>query len=226
MLGALSIALGGCASMYFRDARPAPEIRHEISRLPFSEYWTGIVFNGEKIGFTHLTIRKDADTGRYEIRSEASFVLRFLGIEKKIQLKSRDAIEADLTLADFAYEYYIDGSELRLSGSRQGEELCDHHFRRHAPSAAPAGRESLSSSVIALYPVLHGLDIGREHRYRVYSGETQSIREVTQRITGYEQSDLSWAMPSRSRPLWAASVSRPGSVLTAGRYSSSRCAAP
>ena len=105
MLGAIALALGGCASMYFRDAGPAPEIRHEISRLPFSEYWTGIVFNGEKIGFTHFTIRKDAGNGRYEIRSEASFVLRFLGIEKKIQLKSRDAIEADLTLVDFAYEY-------------------------------------------------------------------------------------------------------------------------
>ena len=192
MLGALSLALGGCASMYFRDAGPAPEIRHEISRLPFSEYWTGIVFNGEKIGFTHFTIRKDPGTSRYEIRSEASFVLRFLGIEKKIQLKSRDAIEADLTLADFAYEYYIDGSELTLSGGRQGEELVATIISGGTPhqQRLPVEGKLYPSSVIALYPVLYGLEIGREHRYRVYSGETQSIREVIQRITGYEQSDL------------------------------------
>ena len=192
MLGALSIALGGCASMYFRDAGPVPEIRHELARLPFSEYWTGIVFNGEKIGFTHFTIRRDAGTDRYEIRSEASFVLRFLGIEKKIQLKSRDAIEADLTLVDFDYEYQIDGSELRLTGGRQGAELAATIVSGGTPheQRLPVEGKLYPSSVIALYPVLHGLDIGREHRYRVYSGETQSIREVTQRIAGYEQSDL------------------------------------
>ena len=192
MLAALPFALGGCASMYFRDAGPPPEIRHELARLQFSEYWTGIVFNGEKIGFTHFTIRKDAVTGRYEIRSEASFVLRFLGIEKKIQLKSRDAIEADLSLVDFAYEYQIDGSELKLSGGRQGEELVATIISggKPSPQRLPLEGKLYPSSVIALYPALFGLDIGREHRYRVYSGETQSIREVTQRVTGYEQSDL------------------------------------
>ena len=192
MLAALPLALGGCASMYFRDAGPPPEIRLELARLQFSEYWTGIVFNGEKIGFTHFTIRKDAGTGRYEIRSEASFVLRFLGIEKKIQLKSRDAIEADLTLVDFAYEYQIDGSELKLSGARQGEELVATIISGGTPNPQrlPVEGKLYPSSVIALYPALYGLDIGREHRYRVYSGETQSIREVTQRVTGYEQSEL------------------------------------
>jgi hypothetical protein len=192
LLAALPLALGGCASMYFRDAGPPPDIRIELARLQFSEYWTGIVFNGEKIGFTHFTIRKDAGTGRYEIRSEASFVLRFLGIEKKIQLKSRDAIEADLTLVDFAYEYQIDGSELKLSGGRQGEELVATIISGGTPNhqRLPVEGKLYPSSVIALYPALFGLEIGREHRYRVYSGETQSIREVTQRVTGYEQSDL------------------------------------
>ncbi|HSD99170.1 MAG TPA: hypothetical protein VLB72_00375, partial [Burkholderiales bacterium] len=82
LAGALALALGGCASVYFHDAGPAPTVRHELAKLPFTEYWTGIVFNGEKIGFTHFTIRKEAETEHYEIRSEATFVLRFLGIEK------------------------------------------------------------------------------------------------------------------------------------------------
>src|SRR5688572_3083119 len=81
----LALPLGGCAGMYFRDAGPAPAIRHELAKLPYSEYWTGIVFNGEKIGFAHFTIRK-AGADSYEIRSEASFALRFLGIEKKVNL--------------------------------------------------------------------------------------------------------------------------------------------
>ncbi len=192
ILGALSLALGGCAGMYFHDAGPPPLIRHEVGSLPFSEYWTGIVFNGEKIGFTHFAIRKDAGTENYEIRSEASFLLRFLGIEKKILLRSRDVVAGDLTLVDFAYEYHIDGSELRLTGRRAGGELAATIVSGGRPTEQRLLVEGklYPSSVIALYPVLHGLDIGRSHSYRVYSGETQAVAEVTQHITGYEQSDL------------------------------------
>ena len=189
---ALVLALGGCASLYFHDAGPAPEIRHELGKLPFSEYWTGIVFNGEKIGFTHFEIRRAPGTENFEIRSEASFVLRFLGIEKKIQLKSRDVIAPDLTLADFAYEYQIDGSELKVSGGRSGGELAATIVTGGRPTEQrlPVEGKLYPSSVIALYPVLYGLEIGREHRYRVYSGETQSLAEVTQRVAGYERSEL------------------------------------
>jgi len=177
--------------MYFRDAGPAPVIRHELGKLPFSEYWTGIVFNGEKIGFTHFTIRK-AGPEDYEIRSEAAFVLRFLGIEKKINLKSRDVIRDDLTLVEFAYEYQIDSSELKVSGRREAGELAATIVTAGKPTEQrlPVEGKLYPSSVIALYPALHGLEIGREHSYHVYNGEIQAVAEVTQRITGYEQSDL------------------------------------
>ena len=192
MLGALALALGGCASLYFQDAGPPPPIRRELGKLPFSEYWTGIVFNGEKIGFTHFTIRRDPGTENYEIRSEASFVLRFLGIEKKIQLRSRDVIGGDLTLVEFAYRYQIDGSELQLTGRRHGDELAATIVTAGTPheQRLPVKGKLYPSSVINLYPVVHGLEIGREHGYRVYNGQTQSMADVTQRITGYERSDL------------------------------------
>jgi hypothetical protein len=190
-LAALLLPLGGCAGMYFRDAGPAPGIRHELGKLPFSEYWTGIVFNGEKIGFTHFTIRK-AGPGQHEIRSEATFALRFLGIEKKINLKSRDLIRDDLTLAEFAYEYRIDASELRVSGRREAGELVATivNAGKRTEQRLPVEGKLYSSSVIALYPALHGLEIGREHAYRVYNGEIQAIADVTQRVSGYQQSDL------------------------------------
>ena len=177
--------------MYFRDAGPAPAIRHELATLPYSEYWTGIVFNGEKIGFAHFTIRKTG-TANYEIRSEASFALRFLGIEKKINLKSRDVIRDDLTLIEFGYEYQIDGSELKVSGRREPGELVATIVTAGKPTEQrlPVEGKLYSSSVIVLYPVLHGLQIGREHSYNVYSGEIQAIAEVTQRVTAYQQSDL------------------------------------
>ena len=192
LVGAVLLTLGGCAGRYFRDAGPAPSIRHELASLPFSEYWTGIVFNGEKIGFTHFAIRKDAGTENYEIRSEASFLLRFLGIEKKVHLKSRDVIGGDLTLVDFAYEYHMDGSELRLAGRRVGGELAATIVSGGRPTEQrlPVEGKLYPSSVIALYPVMHGLEIGREYSYQVYSGETQAVADVTQRITAYERSEL------------------------------------
>jgi hypothetical protein len=191
-LAAVLLPLGGCAGLYFRDAGPAPVVQHELDKLPFSEYWTGIVFNGEKIGFTHFTIRKAAYGQHYEIGSEASFVLRFLGIEKKIQLKSHDVVGGDLTLVEFAYEYQIDGSELKVSGRREPGQLAATIVTGGKPTEQrlPVEGRLYPSSVIALYPALHGLEIGREHRYQVYNGEMQVIAEVAQRITGYESSDL------------------------------------
>src|SRR5262245_49323785 len=191
LLAALALPLGGCQGMYFRDAGPAPVIRHELASLPYSEYWTGIVFNGEKIGFAHFDIRK-ADAGQYEIRSEASFALRFLGIEKKINLKSRDLIRDDLALVEFAYQYQIDGSELRVSGRREPRELVATIVTAGKPTEQrlPVEGKLYSSSVIILYPVLQGLEIGREYSFDVYSGEIQAIAEVTQRVTAWQQSEL------------------------------------
>jgi transglutaminase-like putative cysteine protease len=188
-----SVALatpGGCAGLYFRDVAPAAPVRYEIANLPFREYWTGIVFNGEKIGFSRFTIRQGRQPGRHEIRSEASFVLRFLGIEKKVNLKAHDTIADDLTLVEFAYEYHIDGSDLKVSGRRDGNELVASIVSGGKPNAQrlPVEGKLYPSSVIALYPVVHGLEPGREYAYRVYNGEVQAILDVVQRVTGYQSS--------------------------------------
>lgn len=191
-LTALLFLLGGCASSYFRDAGPAPAIRHDLGKLPFSEYWTGIVFNGEKIGFTHFTISKTAGTEDYEIRSEAVFVLRFLGIEKRINLKSRDVVRGDLTLVEFAYDYHIDGSDLKVTGKREEGALAATIVNAgvSTPQRLPVEGRLYPSSVIALYPAISGLEKGREYSFQVYSGETQSLADVTQRIVAYENSQL------------------------------------
>jgi Transglutaminase-like superfamily len=192
MAGALSLALAGCAGMYFKDAGPPPAVKHDLGSLPFFEYWTGIVFNGEKVGFTHMAIRKDPRTQNHEIHSEASIVLRFLGLEKQIQLRARDVVKADLTLVEFAYWYSIDGSELQLTGRREGDELAATIVTGGVSTGQrlPVTGKLYPSGVINLYPALHGLEVGREHRYLVYHGQTQAVADVTQRVTGYEKSDL------------------------------------
>lgn len=192
---AVLLVLAGCQSLYFHDAGapPAAPLSYRLAELPFSQYWTGIVFNGEKIGFTHFDIRRAEGPGtRYEIRSEASFVLRFLGIEKKIVLKARDVIDEELALIAFDYDYRIDGSELVQSGKRSGNTLHVAVTNTGKPMqrAFPVEGNLHPSSVIALYPVVHGLHPGREYAYTIYDGQTQTVTAVTQRVAGYEKSEF------------------------------------
>jgi hypothetical protein len=44
--------------MYFHPAAPpeGPAPRFALDRLPYREYWTGVVFNGEKLGYGRLRI--------------------------------------------------------------------------------------------------------------------------------------------------------------------------
>jgi hypothetical protein len=188
-----AFVLNGCASQYFKDAGAPPPLPHyTLAELPYHDYWTGIVFNGAKIGFSHFTLAAADTAEQYELRSEAAFALHFFGLEKKFNLKSRDRVNADLTLVDFDYDLDLDGNHQQLHGQVQDGTLgvtTKTHGRRETKSfrlAAPL----YPSSILYLYPLLHGLEIGREYRYSVFSGETNSIDPVEQKVEGYETSKL------------------------------------
>jgi len=194
LFAAAAILLAGCQSMYFVPAgeAPQPPPAHRLATWPDREYWSGIVFNGEKIGFSHLSIAPAATPGEFELHSEAAFVLRFMGYDKRINLKAFDVVRDDLDLVRFDYAYSIDGSEIALAGSRRGgtlEVTVTRGGETTKQSVAAPGRV-LPQAAIALYPTLHGLAPGRVYRYPVYSGELQKLTEVTQRIVGYERSKL------------------------------------
>lgn len=192
VLGGL-LVLPGCASLYFDDAGepPWPPPRYAPENLPFSEYWTGLVFNGSKIGFTHLSLEPEGE-GLWRLRSEAAMHFRFLGVDKKVTLKADDRIADDLTLQSFGYDYDLDGTRLEIEGAVEDGVLTSRirsggSVNRHS---LDTGGRIYPASVINLYPVVHGLEVGREYVYRVYDGETQSIAEVRQRIADYQTSEL------------------------------------
>jgi len=114
---ALLIFLSGCASQYFRDAGPPPleAPRYPLAALPQPEYWTGVVFNGAKVGFSHTRVAP-AGGGLYEIRGEAVLRFRFLGFEKQVQMRSLDTVDERARLVRFDYHYVLDDTEQNLSG--------------------------------------------------------------------------------------------------------------
>ncbi len=186
----------GCTAPYFRKApEPAPRALDSptLDRWPFEEYWAGIVFNGAKIGFSHfsLTPKPDSD-GWFTIRSEAVFRIRFLTFDKQIHLRAEDRVRRDLSMVDFAYDYDLDGNRKRLSGSRRGNLLqirieaggmAQRRVITHAGALYP-------TSVIGLLPVREGLAVGKQYRYAVFDGESETVSEVFQQVVSYEESDL------------------------------------
>ena len=191
----LVIMVSGCTCLYFRPAGTPPHLppRYPLEEWPYKEYWTGIVFNGRKIGFSHLAI-KPAKEGPhlYEIQAEAVFLLRLLGVSKKVILKSYDQVRDDLTLVRFSYQYSIDDHNLRLTG--KVSEGClevsistGHDTKRQVIRLA---EKLYPTSTIALYPVLHGLKLGEKYAYVVYDGQTQQITKVAQEIEAYQKSEL------------------------------------
>ena len=190
------IDFGGCASVgdYFFDAgAPPPPVERSLQDWPYREIWSGVVFNGAKIGFTRLSLSPAADAPqRWEIESEAAIRLRFLGIDKRVNLRSRDRVREDLTLERFEYAYDLDGSPLEVRGESDGRTLS---LQVRASGSRDERRIALDAplypqSALALLPVMRGLAPGRTSRYSVLQGETQAVAEAVQSVVAWERSPL------------------------------------
>jgi hypothetical protein len=185
-------ALFSCAPAYFDPIKPPHEPLHfrSLNDLPYKELWAGIVFNGEKVGFTHLKIVPLPDQGLFRLESEAHLRIRFLGLNKGISMKSSDLVRADLTSESMRHEIVIDDKTLLIEGTvregvlrtvvKSGAEVKSEETTLGGP-LYPAG-------AINLYPVLRGMDVGSQYRYNVYDPQTQSVTSVSQTVASFEMS--------------------------------------
>ena len=191
-LSAFFFLLTGCAGQYFHDAGAPPAATPvSLEAWPHKDIWTGVVFNGDKIGFSRRTLRQVAD-GLYEIESEAALRLRFLGVDKRVSLRALDRVRSDLTLVSFRYEHEIDGSPLKVSGSADGRKLTltiEASGSREGKTL-PLAEPLYPSSAIGYLPVLRGMAVGRKTTFSVFEGETQVLAEAEQEIIGWESSTL------------------------------------
>ena len=200
ILFAAVLLLAGCAGPSpFRDAGPAPETAPlTLAAWPHRELWSGVVFNGEKVGFTRREVRPARNApGRFEIESEASIRLRFLGIDKRINLRALDLVRPDLTLEAFRYENDVDGSPLKVEGTSAGRVVRFSVTRSGGREEKPLPVEQplYPSSATAYMPPLRGMALGRSYRYTVFHGETQSLTDAEQQVLGWETGEV-LALPS------------------------------
>ncbi len=186
------ILLSSCAPLYFQTLKPPAEpLRFPtLGDLPYRELWSGFVFNGEKIGFTTLKITPIPEKNLFRISSEARMRFLFMGLDKRIIMKSEDTVRPDLTLVSFHYEQEMDGKPLLIEGSvsngrfraeqKSGDKTKTLDYRIEGPL--------YPTSAINLYPILRGIAVGSNYRYPVFDPQTQSLTEVTQKVVTFEES--------------------------------------
>ncbi len=177
---------------YFQDAGEAPPApSYTLQTLPDKELWTGVVFNGNKVGFSRLKIEPLPD-GLYRLESETSIRLRLLGFDKRIVLRSSDVVRDDLSVVSFSYDHVTDGSEMKLSGEAGERELRVTIATNRSTSVQrlPLAGRIYPAAALDLYPVLAGLAVGKEHTLNVYNGEVQRLFEAVQRVEAWEKSTL------------------------------------
>lgn len=188
------VLLGGCATQprFFESGGPAPEPSPvTIDRWPHRELWAGVIFNGQKIGFSRRAVRPAA-AGQWEIESEAMMRLQFLSVDKRIRLRGVDRVGADLVLRSFEYEHDIDGNRMLVTGTVEGALL---RFVVSARGSSQAKEIRLQgpvypTSALGFLPVANGLKVGAARSYPVFYGEAQQVAQADVHIQAYEASSL------------------------------------
>ena len=182
-----------CSGMYFRTSEQLPPHQRPVTQWPVRDYWTGIVFNGSRIGFAHFTMSPaPGEKHLYDIRSEAYLQFRVLWADKTIHLRSFDRVHADLSLQRFHYVYHLDGNRMILDGHLHNG-ILDYTLQTRGQTTqhtTKLQRPLVPASATGLYPLLHGLRIGMRHRYDVFDGQSQRVSGFDQEVVDYEESDL------------------------------------
>jgi hypothetical protein len=138
----------------------------------------------------HTKIEPAVGVEAYRIISDAYLHIRFLGMDKKITMKSMDIVTPDLALVSFHYEQDIGEKNLILDGTVADSNLSVIQRMGNEVKTTETKLSFLlyPTSVINLYPVLQGMKVGSGYRYPVYDPQTQSIVDVSQSIVSFEES--------------------------------------
>jgi len=220
---AVLVLIQSCAGSQQKETDPNIPTsipKFALADWPYQEYWTGIAFNDQKVGFSHMRMEQgEMLPGTYLITSETSLLFQFFSRGKQIKLHSRDWVNPDLTINGFVYDYHLDGNRMKLYGVVRNNIL---NVVIDSSSGRVTQSHRLTSplypvSVINLYPAFHGLHTDTKHSYTVFDGESQRMISLTQSILGYEYTDqfegkawkVSTSMNNQDMTTWINSKAQP-----------------
>jgi transglutaminase-like putative cysteine protease len=113
-------------------------------------------------------------------------------------MKSMDLVRPDLTLTSFHYEQKLDEEPLIIDGRIAHSEflatLCRGTHKKILKRSL--SKPLYPSSLINLYPVLNGLEIGDEYNYQIFDPQVQAFLPVLQTVVSFEESPRLYIEPS------------------------------
>ncbi len=189
-----SFLTASCTTIYHIKI-PSPREGFRIDHLqdlPYREFWSGCVFDGEKIGFSHMKISFQEKEQLFLISSESYLVMRFWGVETRTIVKSEDLVRPDLTLVSFQYRQVVDEKTLTIQGEfRGGNFRAVLQTGDLTKSIENRIEEPLyPMSAVNLVPLLQGMAIGSTHHYLSFDPQTQSFIEVLQEVKALEENPI------------------------------------
>ena len=189
-----TLIFSGCAGRYFHEmplTQPPSPIT-DLSQIKFRESWYGVSFKSRKIGFAHFKLEPAEGEDLFKIESETLIRLKLLGFKKEISSREHYYIHPDLSLKSFTCEVDLGGSRRRVEGKVEARRLKVDIETENTQETQSIDLTEVIYPGVAMYfyPVLKGLDIGKEYTYFIYSAETLSLEKVSQKIKAYETSDL------------------------------------
>jgi len=185
----------GCSRLYFKRIpllEPAISLKN-LSSLTCQETWYEIVFNGKKIGFSHIKINPvEKNPKLFKINSSVFFSINFLGIRNEVNFRGIDYVKPDLTLVSFENELIIDKKKLLIKGEVKKDSLftrleSDHILEQQS---LEINEPLYPASGVNLYPPLKGMKTGNSYQYQIYDPHSQSLKKVKQKVLSYETSEF------------------------------------
>jgi len=168
---------------------PFPLLAADIPKLvgpPIGERWFSVNFDGERIGFSHLSI-SPAGEG-YRIDTEGSVKILVMGFSREATSKESYLVGRDLAIKSFAVESRIDGSPLLLSG-----EVAPKGIRVTVESGGGKKERFLKSKepvfppqALNLYPLLQGAMAGKSYKVATLDVESLKIKQIKVEVIGAE----------------------------------------
>ncbi|HYJ18121.1 MAG TPA: transglutaminase-like domain-containing protein [Burkholderiales bacterium] len=207
-------------------------LRFTLDSLPQQEIWAGLTLGGEKIGYSHTTVRQRTD-GRYDILTESVLLLRMLGFESLMEARTRDIVRADLTLDRFEAEFLMNGNRLKVEGRASTTSLAltlDNAGNRIDRNLEYSG-SLYPASVVGFYAPVYGIEPGRAVRFAVFNPQSLQIGPVEQHVKANDPADrfaglayeISTRMEGQDSILW---LDRNGRFLLEEAMNGSMAAIP
>jgi len=154
-----------------------------LDKLPFREAWYGTYFKEDKIGYSHFKIEPSGPD--FVIKSDSLMRLTAMKKTDEVTMSESVRVRPDLTMISFDSAVRMNGKNLKMTGSRQGDrfvvdiEVDGEKVSREYPIDA----QVYHSSAKTLLPALRGLKDGTTYSFRVFNAEKQGIEKVDQLVS-------------------------------------------